>query len=238
MSGTRDELVFMARTAEKCKRYDDMTEYMTRVVSFEPHTLNEEERSSLATAFKQAISTPRQAWKIVKATLNEAQTPDMANEINNYLGTIDAKIRQYCSTVIELLKDRLIPYAVDAEEKVFYHKMHGDYYRYLSEVCRPDELEHIKKEALAAYNHGEEAGRALPPANATSLSLTLNMAVFYHEVCKNQGEAIKVTTAAIAQLKSLETGMPEDVVEIYGLMEDNLSLWTQGTHDGTVAEDL
>jgi len=35
----------------------------------------------------------------------------------------------------ELLNDHLVPKATNAESKVFYLKMKGDYYRYLAEVA-------------------------------------------------------------------------------------------------------
>lgn len=38
----------------------------------------------------------------------------------------------------DLLQDYLIPKAKEAESKVFYFKMKGDYYRYLAEVAKGD----------------------------------------------------------------------------------------------------
>jgi len=244
----------MARTADACSRYEDMAEYMKRVVEHfvqpsDPSTvLNFDERTLLASAFKNAISKPRLASKIVKAKLDEKPwTPDVAAEIQAYNATIEGKVRTLALEIFGLLTDKLIP-AVDTAcslapsaenlgNKVFYHKMEGDYYRYLAEICQLDEMEAVKQNALRAYTAGQQAGQNLPPNDDTVLSLALNLAVFYHEVCKDQQQAVQVTTSAIRSVQ----GVPqtEDVQKIVKLLEDNLSLWTAGStqFDGTAVED-
>ena len=44
-------------------------------------------------------------------------------------------------TVQELLDAHLISNSTETEAKVFYHKMKGDYYRYLAEVATGDDKE-------------------------------------------------------------------------------------------------
>ena len=48
------------------------------------------------------------------------------------------KLREICCDVLGLLKKFLFPKATQAESKVFYLKMKGDYYRYLAEVAVGD----------------------------------------------------------------------------------------------------
>jgi len=100
-----------------------------------------------------------------------------------------------------------------------------------------------KKVGEVAEKAGEEAGKLLPKNSATKHSLALNLAVFYHESCDDQAEAINVTTAALAELSSEEL-MHEDVTEvteIKKLLEENLKLWTDPNkmlqYDGTAVED-
>jgi len=46
---------------------------------------------------------------------------------------------EYCNCVLQALLDKhLIAKASNAESKVFYLKMKGDYYRYLAEVASAD----------------------------------------------------------------------------------------------------
>ena len=48
-------------------------------------------------------------------------------------------MRDICNDVLKLLDNFLIAKASNAESKVFYLKMKGDYFRYLSEVAQGDD---------------------------------------------------------------------------------------------------
>merc|ERR1712118_118677 len=61
-----------------------------------------------------------------------------------YRAKVEAELQGICDTILALLGDSLIPQAKDAESKVFYHKMKGDYYRYIAEFTDGD-----KKSAAA-----------------------------------------------------------------------------------------
>ena len=62
------------------------------------------------------------------------------NEVNvkrvdSYKATIEAELRQLCQQILDLLDQTLISSASTAEAKVFYFKMKGDYFRYISEFA-------------------------------------------------------------------------------------------------------
>lgn len=48
---------------------------------------------------------------------------------------MEKELRDICNDVLNLLDKFLIAKASNAESKVFYLKMKGDYYRYLAEVA-------------------------------------------------------------------------------------------------------
>ena len=48
---------------------------------------------------------------------------------------VEKELRDICNDVLNLLDKFLIAKANNAESKVFYLKMKGDYYRYLAEVA-------------------------------------------------------------------------------------------------------
>ena len=52
---------------------------------------------------------------------------------------VENELRDICNNVLCLLDDFLIPQASNAESKVFYLKMKGDFFRYLSEVASGDD---------------------------------------------------------------------------------------------------
>jgi 14-3-3 protein beta/theta/zeta len=55
-----------------------------------------------------------------------------------YREKVETELREICQEVLSLLDKFLIPKASNAESKVFYLKMKGDYYRYLAEVATGD----------------------------------------------------------------------------------------------------
>ena len=52
--------------------------------------------------------------------------------------TVEKELRDICNDVLSLLDKFLIAKASNPESQVFYLKMKGDYYRYLSEVAVGD----------------------------------------------------------------------------------------------------
>ena len=56
-----------------------------------------------------------------------------------YREKVEKELRDICTDVLGLLDNFLIAKASNAESKVFYLKMKGDYFRYLSEVAQGDD---------------------------------------------------------------------------------------------------
>ena len=68
------------------------------------------------------------------------------------------------------------------ESEIFYNKLQGDYFRYVSEVAGDsDRLQKATQMALDSYNKGIELAEGLPAADPTRLSLLLNYSVFCYE---------------------------------------------------------
>ena len=55
-----------------------------------------------------------------------------------YRQKIEKELDQICLEVLNLLKDVLIPNSTQADSRVFYMKMRGDYFRYLCEFFGGD----------------------------------------------------------------------------------------------------
>merc|ERR1712212_635249 len=58
---------------------------------------------------------------------------------------------EICNDVLGLLDQFLIPKASNAESKVFYLKMKGDYFRYLAEVAIGDSRSEVVDDSQKAY---------------------------------------------------------------------------------------
>merc|ERR1712146_122446 len=90
-----------------------------------------------------------------------------------------------CDTILGLLDGSLIPGAKDAESKVFYHKMKGDYYRYIAEFTSGDKKSGAANSAKSAYDDAMGAASELAVTHPIRLGLALNFSVFHYEVLSN-----------------------------------------------------
>lgn len=108
----------------------------------------------------------------------------------------------------------LIPKASNAESKVFYLKMKGDYYRYLAEVATGDtrnsmfhfifflcskrflaivEILAVVDDSQKAYQDAFEISKAkMTPTHPIRLGLALNFSVFYYEILNSPDKACQL----------------------------------------------
>ncbi len=154
--------------------------------------------------------------------------------------------------VLQLLTDHLCPTVKGNgdETEVFYLKMCGDYYRYLSEfkTSPDDKAKEIKAKAEEAYKKAMDVAEAsLVETDPTRLGLALNFSVCYYEILKEPKKAIdlakKSFDSAIEKLDTIGDASYKDSTLIMQLLRDNLTLWTsdqpeQGDEGDVQVEDL
>ena len=94
------------------------------------------------------------------------------SQIQSYREKIEKELADICADVIKILHDSLIPKAASPESKVFYHKMVGDYHRYLAEFSTADERQKAANASLEGYKEAsavaEKEVRTLPPTHSHS----------------------------------------------------------------------
>lgn len=66
MSDKIVEYVYMARLAEQMERFEDMVDYMKKVVDL-TKDLKDEERNLLSVSFKNVVGQRRTAWRAICA---------------------------------------------------------------------------------------------------------------------------------------------------------------------------
>lgn len=135
---TREELLYLARLAEQCERYDEMVEYTTDFAKVGGQELSLEERNILSVAFKNVVGTRRAAWRVLssieKKENNKGNTSNV-EKVKNYKVLIEEELTKICRDILALLEGYLIPHTLSEEAKVFFFKMKGDYYRYIAEYA-------------------------------------------------------------------------------------------------------
>jgi len=231
---SREESVYMAKLAEQAERYEDMVQWMKKVATGENPELTVDERNLLSVAYKNVIGSRRAAWRIISSVKEKEETKGNTKNVNfiqDYTKKVEKELSEICGEVIDLLNKNLIPKADGAEAKVFYHKMVGDYYRYLAEFAGGDSREKIATNAMEGYKSASAiAEQELSPTNPIRLGLALNFSVFYYEVMNNPANACNLAKQAfddaIAELDTLPEDSYKDSTLIMQLLRDNLTLWT------------
>ncbi|KAJ1600567.1 hypothetical protein NDA14_001415 [Ustilago hordei] len=213
MPESREDSVYLAKLAEQAERYEEMVENMKRVASSDQE-LTVEERNLLSVAYKNVIGARRASWRIVSSI--EQKEESKGNEtqvsmIKTYREKIEAELAQICEDILDVLDKHLIPSAASGESKVFYHKMKGDYHRYLAEFATGDKRKDSADKSLEAYKAASDvAVTELPPP------LTPFVSAF---------------DDAIAELDTLSEESYKDSTLIMQLLRDNLTLWTSDMQD-------
>merc|ERR1711904_39607 len=153
-----------------------------------------------------------------------------------YRAKVEAELQSICDTILALLTDSLIPAAKEAEGKVFYHKMKGDYYRYIAGFTEGDKKSAAANSAKLAYDDAMGAASELAVTHPIRLGLALNFSVFHYEVLSNPDEACKMARTAfedaIAELDNVSEDSYKDSTLIMQLLRDNLTLWTSDQEGG------
>lgn len=131
---------------------------------------------------------------------------------------MEKELRKYCEELLALLDNILLPGSTDAEPNVFYLKMKGDYYRYLSEVLviitttlqiedSADRAEVMDKAQKAYQEAMDLAISQMQPTNPIRLGLILNFSVFFYEIRHQLQTACEMAKKgfddAIAELDTL-----------------------------------
>ncbi|GFQ06920.1 14-3-3-like protein 16r [Phtheirospermum japonicum] len=221
MASPREENVYMAKLAEQAERYEEMVEFMEKVVgAVDGDELSVEERNLLSVAYKNVIGARRASWRIISSI--EQKEESRGNESH-------------------LLDTKLIGSAATGDSKVFYLKMKGDYHRYLAEFKTGAERKEAAENTLSAYKAAQDiANTELAPTHPIRLGLALNFSVFYYEILNSPDRACNLAKQAfdeaIAELDTLGEESYKDSTLIMQLLRDNLTLWTSDMQDDNSEE--
>lgn len=228
-----EDSVYLAKLAEQAERYEEMVENMKTVASTDQE-LSVEERNLLSVAYKNVIGARRASWRIVTSIEQKEDSKGNESQVNlikEYRQKIEAELAKICEDILDVLDKHLIPSAQTGESKVFYHKMKGDYHRYLAEFALGDKRKDSADKSLEAYKAATDVAQTeLAPTHPIRLGLALNFSVFYYEILNSPDQACHLAKQAfddaIAELDTLSEESYKDSTLIMQLLRDNLTLWT------------
>ncbi|KAL6498133.1 14-3-3 protein 4 [Orobanche gracilis] len=233
----------MAKLAEQAERYEEMVEFMEKVVKIvDMDELTVEERNLLSVAYKNVIGARRASWRIISSIEQKEEgrgNEDHVNIIKEYRGKIEAELSKICDGILKLPESHLVPSASTAESKVFYLKMKGDYYRYLAEFKTGAERKEAAESTLLAYKSAQDIALAelAPSLPLTRLGWDLH-SISPFSIMKSLTHLIvlaplqsRAFDEAISELDTLGEESYKDSTLIMQLLRDNLTLWTSDIVD-------
>ncbi|RCI15140.1 hypothetical protein L249_6967 [Ophiocordyceps polyrhachis-furcata BCC 54312] len=256
-----EDAVYLAKLAEQAERYEEMVENM-KIVASEDRDLTVEERNLLSVAYKNVIGARRASWRIVTSIEQKEESKGNSSQvtlIKEYRQKIEAELAKICDDILDVLDQHLIPSASTGESKVFYHKMKGDYHRYLAEFAIGDRRKESADKSLEAYKAATEVAQTeLPPTHPIRLGLALNFSVFYYEILNAPDQAchlakqafddaiagmlaVDVSSLTVSdkstaiELDTLSEESYKDSTLIMQLLRDNLTLWTSSEAEAGAA---
>mmetsp|Transcript_10974 Transcript_10974/g.17639 ORF Transcript_10974/g.17639 Transcript_10974/m.17639 type:complete len:252 (-) Transcript_10974:313-1068(-) len=229
------KLVELVRVAETAERYEDMCKFVKKLVELKSEKgedLDVDERNLLSVAYKNVVGSKRASWRTLSGGFDDADEELLAK----YKALVEDELEAICQEVLDLLTKHLCKNVEGNgdETEVFYLKMCGDYYRYLSEFRTEDESYKLKAEEF--YKKAMDVAEAnLNETHPTRLGLALNFSVCYYEILKQPEKACdlakKSFDAAIEKLDTLNDASYKDSTLIMQLLRDNLTLWTSSNQE-------
>ncbi|XP_074637655.1 14-3-3 protein beta/alpha-B-like isoform X2 [Acropora palmata] len=239
--GEKEDIVYKAKLAEQAERYEDMARYMKQITEDADKRgegLSTEERNLLSVAYKNVIGARRASWRVLSSLEKNNPDPLKLKVIKEYREKVELELKDICKEILDLLEDHLIENAKGSEEKVFYFKMKGDYWRYQAEFHGSEDA---KDHSIRAYEEANLiATNLLDATDPIRLGLALNFSVFYYEIMGKPEEACQLARKAfdnaLADPSKLTEEKYKDSTLIMQLLRDNLTLWTSETEEMEVQD--
>lgn len=235
--------VYLAMLAEQCNRFEEMSEYLEELLKAREKDINSDERNLLSIAYKNSVSSRRTALRTIMAyemKERKKETSAFLPYILEYRKKVEEELTKMCNNVISTIDNHLLKKAEDAEARVFYLKMKGDYNRYIAEYAQGTLKETVSQGALNAYQQASNISKeSLNAIHPISLGLALNFSVFYYEVMTDHETACKIAKETLDYANSVpdineEDETQKDAYQIINLLRENLEMWKLEAEEGGI----
>lgn len=228
------------KEVELLDEQQDNINIIKRVIALDPD-LSEEDRNILTIAYKNPVTYRRNTLRAIENAYLPTVLADKQNTENSQqvkmLKEFEQKMKneleELCLDVIKLVDEKILNRpSVEAEDRVFYEKMKGDFYRYICENRPREEVEEFVNKAKQCYHDGLEIGKTeLTSTSPTFLGLVLNYTVFLYDIMEMKAEAIELSRKTFTDSADIVDSMDDesfsDSTMILNLLQDNYQRWIQ-----------
>lgn len=231
-----EDLLFLADLMKNIQRPKDGIDLMGKLSKIKP-AFNVIERTSFGIIFKAAVDNIRNSLRTLNLAYEEEnERPDYSERIKEIINDSFSDLKKLCDKTLQIINDELLPNAESSQSKVFFLKLKGDIYRYLSEFGEGEEKEKDSAAADEAYLAALPIAKSdLPKSDPVRLGLILNYAVFKYEHVQAYEEAKELLNNAIELLNNDFSDLsPETAAEsksIIDVMQKNLKDWNQSEEE-------
>lgn len=206
---SKHQFYYLISISSTCERYDDvLLTFESLFSNYQSCILSSKERSILETALKTTVSSKEKKLNKLDHLLQYSQQKEndlednenhqsLLQGIRTEKNRISKEIVTYAQRVLCLIDDFIMKIisintkGIDREAEVFYSRMKGDIYKYLSQVEPDDDSK--QKAVIQANNNYNDAyklgGQFLPISNKVYLRTVLSYANFLLFVLNNKAEA-------------------------------------------------
>ena len=229
-----DKTLFMVFLAESSERYDDMAAFLESRMETSFTDLTDEEKLLLSVAYKNQIIPLRNAL----STVNTYEQQELANNetfyieyIKEYKYKLFKELEKRCTHINVVVESYLIPKAETNEDKLFYYKMSGDYYRYVAEKADEFKKRRYCGYCYAMYAKAKEYADELErKCHVTRLEFVLNYSNYYFEVVGDKDKAVEVIKEGLKGVvgDDVKVEMTNEERYVLKALENNLKYYEMG----------
>jgi 14-3-3 protein epsilon len=98
-----EEKIFLARVAEQAERFEDMVDFLAKVLDVKGADVTSDERNLLSVAFKNLISSKRAACRTIAAIEQNPKYAKFSGALATYKNEIEEKLTADCQKVVDMI---------------------------------------------------------------------------------------------------------------------------------------
>jgi len=154
--------------------------------------------------------------------------------------SLEYEMKQLITKLLGFI-EQIFPTSETIEEKVYWLKYQGDYYRDLAAIERDINRQIAYDKSLESYMLGLTIGDPLPPTDILILALALHFAVFCYEVEGDRDRAIKIAQKYFDRcgpwMQYMTDDCYKDTVMYLGMLRDNITVFSSSCDSEEQVDD-
>merc|ERR1711934_852248 len=103
-----EENIFLARVAEQAERFEDMVDFLSKVLDEKGGDVTADERNLLSVAFKNLISSKRAACRTIAAIEQNPKYSKFNAALLAYKTQIEEQLQADCQKIIDMINNRVL----------------------------------------------------------------------------------------------------------------------------------